>query len=253
MPRRLLLRWDTETKDRNCPDDSELSETQFSRDNHCTPCVYLKAFSGPGKAVSVYRTLVSRPEVPLWKKSSTRSIAYLSHLYTRIAEGLETDEIESWLKHDFEDPAAEPLEKATSGAKLTPKDWTHLVRFLAAQMVRTPAYLVENRPRWQAEAPVLLSSTLQDVVQLLEVAKESGQAIKQPEGSYGEYLPIRVSTRNEPERETAQLSASMVVGRGSWLFSMRTVLAGSAKILHNINSRFLLRTGISTGLPATIP
>jgi len=168
----------------------------------------------------------------LWKKSSTRSIAYLSHLYTRIAEGLETDEIESWLKHDFEDPAAEPLEKATSGAKLTPKDWTHLVRFLAAQMVRTPAYLVENLPRWQAEAPVLLSSTLQDVVQLLEVAKESGQAIKQPEGSYGEYLPIRVSTRNEPERETAQLSASMVVGRGSWLFSMRTVLAGSAKILH---------------------
>lgn len=166
----------------------DLGQPPFGRDNHYTPCVYLRGFTGPGKRIFAYRTLVSRPEVPLWKESSTRGVGYLSHLYTRIAAGCETDEIESWLKREFEDPAAEPLEKATSGGRLTSKDWTCLVRFLAAQMVRTPAYFVENLPRWRADLPDLLNSTLQESVQRLETARKLGKTVAPPEGRYSDYL-----------------------------------------------------------------
>jgi hypothetical protein len=211
----------------------DVGQPPFGRDNHYSPCVYLRGFAGRGKRISVYRTLVSLPEVPLWKESSTKGVGYRSHLYTRIAAGCETDEIESWLKREFEDPAAEPLEKATSGGQLTSKDWTYLVRFLAAQIVRTPAYFVENLPRWRADLPGLLNSTLQEAVQRLDAARKLGKTVTPPEGRYSDYLPIRVTKKIVPGQDTGQLRASIVVGRGVWLFNMRRLLAGSAKVLHD--------------------
>jgi hypothetical protein len=169
----------------------------------------------------------------LWKPSSTRGVGYLTHLYTRIAAGQETDEIETWLKRDFEDPAAEPLRKAISDERLTAKDWICLVRFLAAQIVRTPAFLAKNLPRWQADAQPLLNSVLRESVQRLEAAKKSGHPVEPPRGGYSEYLPIRVATQIEPGNEVASLRAGVVVGRGYWFFAMHSLLAGSAaKALH---------------------
>ena len=210
-----------------------MSGVPFCRDNHYTPCVYLRGFAGPGKRIFAYRTLVPRTEVPLWKPSSTRGVGYLSHLYTRIAAGQETDEIETWLKRDFEDPAAEPLRKAISGERLTTKDWTCLISFLAAQIVRTPAFFVKNVPRWQADAQPLLNSVVRESVQRLEAAKKSGHPLQPPQGVYSEYLPVRVAAQIEPGKEGATLKAAVVVGRGYWLFAMRRLLAGSAaKALH---------------------
>jgi hypothetical protein len=71
-------------------------------------------------------------------------VAYYSHLYTRIAAGEESDEVEKWLDREFEGPAEESLHKATSEARLTPDDWRRLVCFLAAQDVRTPARFAEH-------------------------------------------------------------------------------------------------------------
>lgn len=213
-----------------------MGELPFCRDNHYTPRVYLKGFSGPAKRIFAYRTLVSRPEVSLWKETSTKGIGYLSHLYTRIAAGRETDEIETWLNREFEDPAAESLEKATSGGRLTTKDWTCLVRFLAAQMVRTPAYFIDNLPRWLADVPDLLNSTLQESVQQLEAAKKSGQTLTPSEGRHSEYLPIRITTQIEPGQTTGQLRASIVVGRCVWLSNMRNLLAEPGKVLKVLHS-----------------
>ena len=133
-------------------------------DNHYAPCVYLRGFAGTGGKLQVLRTVVPHSRVPSWKLSSIRGVGYLSHLYTRVSAGSESDEIEKWLDIGFEAPAAEPLRKAIEGDRLTASDWKHLIRFLAAQMVRTPAFYIENLPRWNSIIPKILDSTLQEVL-----------------------------------------------------------------------------------------
>jgi hypothetical protein len=204
-----------------------VSEDQFHRDNHYVTRAYLRHFASSKGRVFTYRTLVPCREIPLWKERSVKGVGHLSHLYTRIAAGRETDEIERWLDRDFEAPAADPLQKATSGRRLTPDDWRNLIRFLAAQIVRTPAYLIENLPRWNADSPRLLNSTLQKSVQRLEAAKSAGKAVTLPDAPNSEYLPIRVSAEPDvrPGQQSAQLKATIVVGRGLWLFNMRHLLS----------------------------
>src|SRR5664279_1512349 len=105
----------------------------FHRDNHFVPRVYLKHFAAEPGHVFAYRTLVSHPNVPLWKKCSTKSIAYREHLYTRLVSGVESDEVEKWLDREFEAPAEEALRRAVTDSRMYPEDWRALVRFLAAQ------------------------------------------------------------------------------------------------------------------------
>jgi hypothetical protein len=154
-----------------------MTETYFHRNNHFVSRGYLKRWALPDDRVWTYRILVSHAQVPLWKKRSIRGLAYHTHLYTRITAGGETDEIEKWLDREFETPAEEAIEKATSGARLTTEDWKRLVRFLAAQDVRTPARLVERLKHWEATLPGLIEDTLQKSVHTLESAKKSGQAL----------------------------------------------------------------------------
>ena len=47
--------------------------------------------------------------------------------------------IEGWLAEDYEAPADEALERATAGQRLTAEQWRHLIRFVAAQDVHSPA------------------------------------------------------------------------------------------------------------------
>jgi hypothetical protein len=206
---------------------------QFRADNHYTPGLYLRLFAGSDKKLFTYRTLVQHPKVPLWKPTSVKGVGYITHLYTRIAAGHETDDIEKWLAREFEDPAAEPLQKATSGSPLTTQDWRNLIRFVAAQIVRTPAFFVQNLPRWQADTPRLLHSTIRESIAAVEAAKASGQPVKLPEGGFSDHLPLKVTARIDPGKEMGQLKATMLVGRGMWFFSMRHVLTGPAKILHD--------------------
>lgn len=211
-----------------------LGEAQFHRDNHYVPCAYLRGFASPSERLFAYRILVPHAEVPLWKEKSIRGVGRLSHLYTRIAAGRETDEIERWLDREFEAPAAEALRRATSDGRLTPDDWRHLVRFLAAQIVRTPAYFVDKLPGWHTDLPNLLNSTLQELVQKLDAAKRSGEPITVPDAPHSDYLNVRVTTEARPGQETAELKGTMVAGRNLWLFTMRHLLSGTgaAKLLH---------------------
>lgn len=146
----------------------------FHRDNHYVARLYLKRFAATPGRVFTYRVLVSHSHVPLWKLNSIRGVAYHAHLYTRIASGVQTDEIEKWLDREFEAPAEEALRKATADMRLTRTDWHNLVRFLAAQDVRTPARLADNLQRWHETLPGILEDTLQNSIPKLELAKRSG-------------------------------------------------------------------------------
>lgn len=147
---------------------------EFHRDNHYVACLYLKHFQADPGHVFSYRTLVAHPRVRVWKRDSIKGVAYHKHLYTRIISGVESDEIETWLDREFEAPAEEALRKATAGLQLAKFDWYNLVRFLAAQDVRTPALLMENLSRWNEMVPATLQECVLKV-QFGNLRKRVGQ------------------------------------------------------------------------------
>jgi hypothetical protein len=210
-----------------------LKATPFQRNNHYVARLYLKRFeTSPGR-VSTYRILVADHRVPLWKPCAVKGIAYHAYLYTRIAAGFESDEIEKWLNTEFESPAEEALMKATCDMRLSRNDWRNLVHFVAAQDVRTPVRLQEDLQRWNKSLQGVLDSTLQDAVRRLESAKKSGQAVSTAKSFNSEYIPLRVTTAIEPGQKFGTVKAEAIVGRGLWFFGMRHLLTKTVDILLN--------------------
>jgi Protein of unknown function (DUF4238) len=207
-----------------------MSNTPFQRDNHYVPCVYLDAFKGPDKKIATYRLLVSHPKVPLWKFHSVRGIAYHSHLYTRMTAGGLSDEFEKWLEHEYETPAAPALQRAVTDDRLSPEDWQHLVRFAAAQDVRTPARLLESMQRWSSTLPALLDEVVRESVQRLELAKKAGTLLSAARND-GNSIPLRISTEVDPEKEFGTLKAELIAGRELWLYSIKRLLTDTANVL----------------------
>lgn len=199
--------------------------------NHFVPRLYLKRFAADGKCVWTYRLIVAHTNVPEWTHASTKSLARHEHLYTRIIASGETDEIERWLDSEFEAPAEEAIEKAVSGQRLTADDWKRLVKFLAAQDVRTPARLLENSIRWNETYPKLLQDTLKKSVEKLEAAQRSGAPLPQPRFPTREYLPLRVSLQAGQGDNPGSIKVESLTGRGMWLFSMKHLLTGRIDVL----------------------
>ena len=200
-------------------------------EHHYVPCVYLKNFARPDGKVLVYRLLVAHRDVRLWKALSPRGIAYHAHLYTRIAAGSESDEVEQWLGQEFEAPAEEALHRATHDERLTPAHWKALIRFVAAQDVRTPARLIERMAEWPETIPPMLNEVIQEAVAKLEKAKRSGIAIQPTHAPNSEYLPIRTHKQIVPGEQMGALRVETVAGRGFWLFSLKHLLTSTLKIL----------------------
>jgi Protein of unknown function (DUF4238) len=204
---------------------------QPKRRNHYLSRLYLKRWANADSDVYVYRLLVSHEKVPLWKPSSVSGIGYHHHLYTRVLAGEETDEFENWLERAVETPAAGPLRKATTGERLTSDDWACIIRFLAAQDVRTPARLVEFLGRQTQQLPALTQDVLEDAVRRLKKAKQAGQRIDGPPSDSAVGLPIRVTTEIEPGAEVGVLKVETLVGRSFWLWSLPRLLTRTYKVL----------------------
>jgi hypothetical protein len=204
----------------------------LTRDNHFVPQFYLRNFASSSNVVYEYRILVSHSAVPIWKPVHVAGTGYEKNLYTRIVQGEEADDIEQWLNRDFETPASEPLQRVLEDRRLSPGDWELLTRFLASQIVRTPAFLIKNLPRWNEMAPKILDQTLKDVDDRLREAKERGQRVILDEPSHHtDYFPVRVERKNLPEEKKVQFTTKMVVGRGLWFFSVKHLLTRTLKTL----------------------
>ena len=200
-------------------------------EHHYVPCVYLKSFARSNGKLFVYRLLVAHPSVPEWQPLSPRGIAYHAHLYTRMISGSESDEIEEWFSREFEGPAEEAIERATHDERLTPSHWQALIRFVAAQDVRTPARLIERMAEWSKAIPPLLDGVLRETVGKLEEAKRSGMPIQPAHVAYSEYLPIRTHKEIVPGEGIGTLRVETVAGRGFWLYSLKHLLTTTLKVL----------------------
>jgi hypothetical protein len=197
---------------------------QFRRDNHYVPRSYLKRWSAGGSKLWVYRVLVAHDRFPRWREASTRSVAYHEHLYTQILASGETDEFERWLDAEFEAPAQEVLSKAISEQRLTPNEWRVLIRFFAAQDLRTPARLIENLERWSGSMESMLQETLKDSVARLEAMSPEELATLPNEPAMQELPPIRVSVQRKTGEEPGFVQGESLLGRGLWIWGNRHLL-----------------------------
>lgn len=200
--------------------------------NHFVPECYLKRWTNSEGKVSVYRILVNHLDSPIWKDHSVSAIAYQKHLYTQIISGRESDELESWLDREFESPANAVLDKATSEGQLTKLDWEILIKFLAAQDVRTPVKLLQHLQRGQKDLPEVLQSVLNELKEKIDSGNVD-ELIEKKKNSSQETFPIIVNTHFEEGEETGFLRAETYTGRATWIHSIRHALENTRKILHN--------------------
>jgi hypothetical protein len=202
-------------------------------ENHYVPCVYLKNFANSEGKVAVYKLLVSHQNVRQWRFSSPRGITYLSHLYTRIISGTETDEIETWLSENFEASAEEAIYRAVHDKALKEAHWQALIRFTAAQHVRTPARLLERMRFWQNAMPFVLDEALKDAVKKWSDSKKSGAAVAPISAPNSEYIPLNVRTEATTGHSMGTLMVETVIGRGLWLFTVKHLLTTTLNVLLN--------------------
>jgi hypothetical protein len=206
----------------------------LTRDNHYVPQLYLRNFASERGEVCAYRILVSHSTIPAWRPVNIAGTGYEKNLYTRIVRGEETDDMEQWLNREFESPAKESLQKVIEDKKLLESDWKILVRFLASQIVRTPAFLVKNLPLWNQMTPGVLDRSLKNVEEQLRDAKTSGRRVvlDDDDVSHTEYFPLRVERKDLPEEKMVQFTAKVAVGRGLWFYTMKHTLTKTLQVLH---------------------
>jgi hypothetical protein len=206
--------------------------TGMTEQSHFVPKVYLKGWSADGKQVWMYRLLVSTDSVPAWRKRSIRGIAFHQHLYTRLAVGAETDEIEKWLNQEFETPAQEALDRVRQNRRLTPTHWKALARFVAAQHVRTPARFLEMMQRWTVDLKPMIETTLRSSVAKIEQIRHEDTPLIPRTPTHEEYLPSRVIVRKS-DSGGGEIGLEVVAGRGLWLFAIRHLLTSTLRALEN--------------------
>lgn len=201
-----------------------MKRKQFSRDNHYVPRSYLKRWEADDGRVWTYRILVSNSNVPKWKAYSTKGIAYHSHLYTRIVRGEETDDIERWLDSEYETPAEQVIEKILAQRKMSPKDWTTIIKYMASQDVRTPARLLESLKMQEKTMPDIMQSTLEKAVNELKTTKKEGRVVNPKRLPNSELIPMRVSIQNDSKTKKTTIKVQTIIGRSAWLFSIKHLL-----------------------------
>lgn len=207
--------------------------TELHIKNHFVPECYLKRWEGFDSKICVYKSLVSHANTPLWRKRNTSAIAYQKHLYTQVISGSESDELEKWLDKEYESPANEVIEKVIFEKRLTANDWSILIKFLAAQDVRTPSRLIEHLKRNKEVYSEVLQGVLNDVKEKIDKKELSDIKRHNCSETNSNLLPLKVTTEFESGQETGILKVESYVGRSSWIYSIKHVLENTAKLLHN--------------------
>jgi hypothetical protein len=202
---------------------------QLRKDNHYVPQLYLKQWSRNGK-IPTYRLLVPNDNCDHWKEHSAKSIAFHQHLYTYVVGQGETDEFERWLDREFENPAEEAINRAINGERLSRDNWSQLIRFLAAQDVRTPVRLKEFLTRQNETFQSFIDATLANSVAELEKAARLGIRLQTPKRDPNDIFPVKVTVARSTEGGGI-IQAKGIVGRRLWLACSRHMLTSTISYL----------------------
>jgi hypothetical protein len=207
----------------------------FHRNNHFVSRCYLEPWETASDEIWTYRILVPHEKVRVWKPFAKKAVAWHAHLYTQITDGQESDEVERWFDREFESPAKESLKKATNDERLSSEDWNRLVRFLAAQDVRTPAWFTNQMKRLDETLPGMMKTTIETSIRRLEEASKSGNLsdqLPQLPAAEREGFPIRTTVTKSPA-SGGEIKAEILIGRQLWVWSMKRALTRTISALHH--------------------
>ena len=205
----------------------------MKRDNHYVPDSYLKRWSNADGKVSTYRLLVQHKNARQWKTYSPKSIGFHQHLYTQITAGGESDAFEDWIAREYEDPAAKPIQRVVNGLELNKEEWKILIRYLAAQDVRTPAHLMERMQQWTKTIPPILNDSLRRSVKIPKNSRHSGKSIRLLlDENLSDSFPLRTTIERNDKEKTAHISVDTIIGRQLWLWSIKHALTSTLNILY---------------------
>jgi hypothetical protein len=204
----------------------------FSRDNHYVPRLYLKQFASASREICAYRLVVSHSQVPAWRKVRVAQIGYRTDLYTQMNGEEESDAMEGWFGKEFETPAADAIRRATSGEAMSCEDWRRLIRFTAAQIVRTPAFLVKGGARWEKTLPKAAQATLTDLKrELAKRRRDGGQLVAKAPSDYAAGLPFNVLLNPHLEAGQVEVKIEMLIGRQLWFWEAKRLLSNAVSRL----------------------
>ena len=209
-----------------------MKPTSITRNNHYVPCIHLKRFASRPGWIYRYDLLVPNANCPVWVEKPIDRVASASDLYTSVENGEETDSHERWLNSEYETPAEEAIDRAVTGRPMTKEHWRRLVRFVAAQDVRTPARLYDEVTRWRGETSETIQSLVEESIAEWQAAKRDGRTPREPEATVEPGFPVRVRIRPSHEHGMAEIRTEMVSGRSRWLWGQRHILKGVAQRLH---------------------
>lgn len=199
---------------------------QFSRDNHYIPQFYLKQWSTDNSPkVWEYRLLVSHEKVPEWQQVSIKdSTGWHRDLYTGIIEDVETDEIENWYESDIERPVQPVIQKVNNREKLKRNEIKTLVRFAAAQHLRTPAAYIRGKRIFES------ANSRGEIKDNSELTKGASSYLldKSSMNKYAEFqkwLPLKIETGSLNEtKNKVEIKITTGFTRNTWNFQNLTLL-----------------------------
>ncbi len=201
---------------------------QITHNNHYVPQFYLKNWSDDNeKSLYVYNILVSDKNVPLWRKKAIKKIAYHKDFYTREINGQKIDDIEQWFNAQFEMPVKDVFEKVKNNSRLNTSDWQCLIRFMAAQQLRTPARLNELLARWRTEMPLLFQETLEKIKTEIERPEFIPSNITFNTDT--SLIPMKVKC----DDNNGIMTVNSLVGKGMYFFALKHLLTKTIEILNN--------------------
>ncbi len=209
---------------------------EFQSDNHYIPEMYMKNFACNDDKIYTYRTLVEHTNVSEWKKYPLKGISYRKHLYTSTITQKESDELENWFNHEIENPAKGAIQKAISGTTMRPDDWYRLIRYAAAQDIRTPARMFEKL-KWSQEnlQPIIQNSLTESIKKFEAMSQEESSNISTPYKTQSSLISITTDSTNDPS-----IKAEMLLGREYGLQRIKHELTELVKVLYQHKWTILL-------------
>lgn len=199
------------------------------------PQFYLKQWSSNGNDICCYDTLVPNEGVRPWRRSHIKSTACWPDLYTQERRGVDDDTIERFFGRDLESNARRVFGKIDGGRSLDPADMDVLIDYVAAQMVRTPAWF---RFANDLTGDIFVPIAERMFQQMRSYAEEGTLKEKVQEGHAiarrGPFpgTPIKVAVHEE----TSEISVETSLGRQTALASSGIALNGAVtETLHTHN------------------
>lgn len=214
---------------------------EITHHNHYVPRFYLRMWSSNKNTIFTYDTVAPNNGTRLWRSASIKNSACWTDFYTRIIDGADNDDIETYFDKRYEAPAEPVFSKITESESLSADEMAVLIDFLIIQMCRTPGWYLKMSRIY----PSMFESALGEVSRHLEEvsalgtlkqeAQEAAMRLQKAEAS-GLRPPLKVDIN----RDDALIRIETYMGRSSFLSSIQLVESGEVgRVLRSYNWRLV--------------